>query len=134
VLVLEVKRGELRKLSTTGRWEGPERDHPVTQLLAEWHAIIDALRQTAGNRNVPFVAKALCLPDVDIDPNIPSYKEIDRDPIVDRGDLSAFEMTWHRLFGKRRLTISNKQRTTFLDSFAKDISPQGYQTFHFRER
>ncbi len=32
VLVLEVKGGELRKLSTTGRWEGPDRDHPMTQL------------------------------------------------------------------------------------------------------
>ena len=29
VLVLEVKGGELRKLSTTGRWEGPDRDHPL---------------------------------------------------------------------------------------------------------
>jgi hypothetical protein len=34
---------------------------------------------------VPFVAKALCLPNVDIHPKIPSYKEIDRYLIVDRG-------------------------------------------------
>jgi hypothetical protein len=129
VLVLEVKGGELRKLSTTGRWEGPERDHPVKQLLAEWHAIIDALRQTAGNRDVPFVAKALCLPDVDIDPKVLSYKEIDRTLIVDRDDLSAFEMTWHRLFAKRGTAISSKQRTIFLDSFANDISPKAIKHF-----
>ena len=129
VLVLEVKGGELRKLSTTGRWEGSERDHPVTQLLAEWHAIIDTLRQTAGNRDVPFVAKALCLPDVNIDPKIPSYKEIDRKLIVDRDDLSVFEMTWRRLFAKRHLTISTKERTIFLDSFAKDISAKAIKHF-----
>ena len=32
VLVLEVKGGELRKLSTNGRWEGPDRDHPSAAL------------------------------------------------------------------------------------------------------
>jgi hypothetical protein len=113
VLVPEVKGGELRKLATTGRWEGPKRDHPVTQLLAEWHAIIDALRRRAGNRDVPFVAKALCLPDVDIDPKTLSYKEIDRNLIVDRDDLSAFETTWHRLFAKRQPTMSTKERAIF---------------------
>jgi hypothetical protein len=129
VLVLEVKGGSLRKLSTTGRWEGPERDHPVTQLLAEWHAVIDALRQKAGDRDVPFVAEALCLPEVDIEPKILSYKEIDRNLIVDRNDLSAFEMTWHRLFAKRHRTVSTKERTVFLDAFAKDISPRTIRHF-----
>jgi hypothetical protein len=131
VLVLEVKGGELRKLSTTGRWEGPERDHPVTQLLAEWHAIIDALRRTADNRDVPFVAKALCLclPDAHIDAKIDSYKEIDRTLIVDRDDLSAFEITWQRLFAKRCIAISSKQRTIFLDSLAKDICPKAIKHF-----
>ena len=119
VLVLEVKGGELRKLSTTGRWEGPDRDHPVAQLLAEWHAVIERLREGADGREVPFVAKALCLPDVDIDPKIPSFKEIDRNLIVDRDDLASFEMTWRRPFAKRHQTISAKERTIFLDSFAK---------------
>jgi len=31
VLVLEVKGGDLRKLSTAGRWEGSSRDHPVAR-------------------------------------------------------------------------------------------------------
>jgi hypothetical protein len=61
-LVLEVKGGDLRKLSTAGRWEGASRDHPVAQLSAEWRAVIDALRESANDGDVPFVAKALCLP------------------------------------------------------------------------
>jgi len=129
VLVLEVKSGDLRKLSTIGRWEGSSRDHPLAQLSAEWHAVIDALRESANGSDVPFVAKALCLPDVDIDPKIPSYKEIDRNLIVDRDDLASFEVTWRRLFTKHHQTISMKERRTFLDSFAKEISPKAIEHF-----
>jgi len=91
VLVLEVKGGDLRKLSTTGRWEGSTRDHPVAQLSAEWRAVIEARRESVDDSDVPFVAKALCLPDLDIDPKIPSYKEIDRNLIVDSDDPASFE-------------------------------------------
>jgi hypothetical protein len=129
VLVLEVKGGDLRKLSTNGRWEGSSRDHPVAQLSAEWRAVIDALRESANDSDLPFVVKALCLPDADIDPKIPSYKEIDRNLIVDRDDLTSFEVTWHRLFANRHQKVSKKERKTFLDAFAKDISPKVIQHF-----
>src|SRR5271166_610442 len=129
VLVLEVKGGDLRKLSTTGRWEGPNSDHPLAQLLAEWHAIIERLQERAAGNVVPFVAKALCLPNVDIGPKIPLYKEIDRNLIVDRGDLAAFETTWRRLFSTRHQPISQKERTAFLDSFAKEISSKEIEHF-----
>ena len=129
VLVLEVKGGELRKLSTTGRWEGPDRDHPLTQLLAEWHAIILRLQETADGNAVPFVAKALCLADLTIDPKIPAYKEIERNLIVDRGDLAAFETTWGRLFARRGHPVPEEERKVFLDSFAKDISPKEIKRF-----
>jgi hypothetical protein len=101
VLVLEVKGGELRKLSTVGRWEGSARDHPIAQLSAEWRAVIDRLRESANDGDVPFVTKALCLPDVNIDPKVSCYREIDRNLIVDRADLAAFELTWRRLFANR---------------------------------
>jgi len=124
VLVLEVKGGELRKLSTTGRWEGPDRDHPLAQLSAEWHAIILRLQETADGNAVPFVAKALCLAGLTIDPKIPAYREIERNLIVDRGDLAAFETTWDRLFVRRGHPVPEEERKVFLDSFAKDISPK----------
>jgi len=122
--VLEVKGGDLRKLSTAGRWEGSSRDHPVSQLSAEWSAVIDALRESANGGDVPFVAKALCLPDVDIDSKVPSYREIARNLIIDRGDLASFEVTWRRLFANHHQTISKKEQKAFLDSFAKEISPK----------
>src|ERR1700684_2630669 len=50
VLVLEVKGGQLRKLSTTGRWEGPDHDHPLAQLSAEWDAILVRLQETANGK------------------------------------------------------------------------------------
>ena len=114
VLVLEVKGGELRKLSTTGRWEGADRDHPLTQLLAEWHAIILRLQETADGNAVPFVAKALCLAGLTIDPKIPAYKEIERNLIVDRGDLAAFETTWGRLFARRGDPVPEEERKVSL--------------------
>jgi hypothetical protein len=129
VLVLEVKGGDLRKLSTVGRWEGSNRDHPVVQLAAEWRAVIDALLQSANAKEVPFVAKALCLPDIDIDPKMPSYREIDRNLIVDRDDLVSFEATWRRLFAKRFQTITAKEREVFLETFAKEISPNAIRHF-----
>ena len=129
VLVLEVKGGELRKLSTSGRWEGSSRDHPIAQLSAEWRAVIDALHESANDRDVPFVAKALCLPDIVIDRKLSSYKEIDRSLIVDRDDLAAFEATWRELFPKDYQTISKNERSTFLDSFAKEISLKAIRHF-----
>jgi hypothetical protein len=128
VLVLEVKGGDLRKLSTTGRWEGPDRDHPMAQLFAEWGAILVRLQETAGGNAVPFVAKALCLADQTVDSKTPAYKEIDRNLIVDRGDLAAFETTWDRLF-PRRHPVPEEERKVFLDSFAKDISPKEIKHF-----
>jgi hypothetical protein len=129
VLVLEVKGGDLRKLSNIGRWEGPARDHPVAQLLAEWHAVIDTLRESASGGVVPFVEKALCLPDLDIDPKAAAYKEIDRNLIVDRGDLASFETTWRWLFADRCYTVSKSERKVFLDSFGKEISPKAIRYF-----
>ena len=129
VLVLEVKGGDLRKLSTIGRWEGPSGDHPLTQLLAEWRAVIDALRESASGGDVPFVAKALCVPDVDVDPKVASHKEIDRSLIVDRDDLASFETTWRRLFADRCYTVSKRERKVFLDSLAKEISPKAIGHF-----
>ena len=129
VLVLEVKGGELRKLSSNGRWEGPDRDHPLIQLSAEWEAVIDRLRENANGRAVPFVAKALCLASLTVNPKTPLFREIDRGLIVDRVDLADFEKTWDRLFTASDGTVSEKERTVFLDSWAKDISPKEIKHF-----
>ena len=78
---------------------------------------------------MPFVAKALCLAGLTIDPKTPAYKEIDRNLIVDRGDLAAFETTWGRLFARRGHPVPEEERKVFLDSCAKDISPKEIKHF-----
>jgi len=68
-------------------------------------------------------------PALTIDPKIPAYKEIERNLIVDRCDLAAFETTWGRLFASRNHPVSGEERKVFLDSFAKDISPKEIKHF-----
>ena len=50
--MLEVKDGDLRKLSLVGRWEGSSRDHPVAQLSGEWRTVIGALRESTNHGEV----------------------------------------------------------------------------------
>jgi hypothetical protein len=64
-----------------------------------------------------------------IDPKTPAYKEIERNLIVDRGDLVAFEATWDRLFVRRGHPVPEEERKVFLDSFAKDISSKEIKHF-----
>jgi hypothetical protein len=78
---------------------------------------------------MPFVAKALCLAGLTIDPKNSVYKEIDRNLIIDRGDLAAFETTWDRLFARRGYPVPEEERKVFLDSCAKDILPKEIQHF-----
>jgi hypothetical protein len=129
VLVLEVKGGELRKLSSTGRWEGPDRDHPIKQLLAEWDAVIARLQHGSDNGPIPFIAKALCLADLTVDSKNPYYRDINRTLIVDRGDLADFEKTWDRLFAGRNQTVSEKEQALFLGCYANGIAPQEIKHF-----
>ena len=41
----------------------------------------------------------------------------------------TFEVTWRRLFANRHQKVSKKERKTFLDSFAKEISPKAIRHF-----
>jgi hypothetical protein len=62
-------------------------------------------------------------------PRFPRTKEIDRNLIVDLGDLPSFETPWRRLFPKSHQTISKNERAIFLDSFAKESSPKAIENF-----
>jgi hypothetical protein len=55
--------------------------------------------------------------------------QIDRSLIIDCDDLASFETTWRRLFTGRDRTISKGERKAFLDSFAKEISPNAIRQF-----
>ena len=126
VLVLEVKGGQLRKLSSTGRWDGPEQDHPINQLMAEWKAVLSELEKTARGRKYPFVAKAICLPDIFIPPNTSVFKDISREMLIDQNDLATFVAAWKRLFAGK---ANRSCRAVFMDAFAGDIEARAIQHF-----
>ena len=129
VLVLEVKGGLLRKLDITGRWEGEDRDHPLMQLSSEWKAVIERMRVLADGRQIPFVNKALCVPDITIDANAAEFRGIERALFVDRRDLADFAGTWQqRLFG-RGTPVAPGARTVFEEAFAADIRPKALKHF-----
>ena len=97
------------------------------------------LQETADGNAVPFVAKALCLADLTIDPKIPAYREIDRNLIVDRGDLAAFETTWGRLFARRdhlmneaeiglQECVAGKGSIIIWDVNCESVANQSYRT------
>jgi hypothetical protein len=58
LLVLEVKGGQIRKLGSTGCWDGEARDHPVAQFTPEWHAAIRQMDAVPRGWSSPFAAKS----------------------------------------------------------------------------
>ena len=129
VLVLEVKGGQLRKLDTTGRWEGSEQDHPLMQLSAEWKAVIERMQSFANGRQVPFVKKALCVPEITIEQNATEFRGMERSLFVDRRDLADFVTTWHERLFEKNLPVPPDSRKVFTDAFASDISPKALKHF-----
>jgi hypothetical protein len=65
MLVMEVKAGQNRQFLLTGRWEGSkDGDNPLEQLHAEWGAILEKVQREAEFNKEPYVAHALCLPNM----------------------------------------------------------------------
>ena len=129
VLVLEVKGGQLRKLDITGRWEGPEQDHPLMQLSAEWKAVIQRMQSFAEGRQLPFVRKALCVPEITIDANATEFRGIERSLLVDRRDLADFVTAWHERLFDRNVPVTADARRVFADAFAADVTPKVLKHF-----
>ena len=129
LLVIEVKGGQIRRLGSTGCWEGEARDHPVAQLCAEWRAVIDQLNAVARGRNYPFVAKALGLPDVLLPAGATAYKTIDLQLILDGNDLADLPKSWLRLFHGHNQKVGAPSREVFLEAYGQDVTPRSIQHF-----
>ena len=129
LLVLEVKGGQLRKLGATGCWDGDERDHPLSQLCAEWRAVINRLNAIANGRKGPFVAKALGLPDVSLPLGDSPYRGIDRSLILDGTDLTNFQNSWSRLFQGHAQRVGAESREVFLLAYGQDVTPKTVHHF-----
>jgi hypothetical protein len=129
LLVLEVKGGQLRQLTSTGNWEGPERDHPFVQLLGEWKGVLVHLESVANGRKLPFVAKALCLTELTIATDTKEFRGIDRSQILDRRDLADFVNVWHQRLFPNSPAILPESRQLFLEAYAASIDPKNVRCF-----
>ncbi len=128
VLVLEIKDGQLRKLGSTGCWDGAMQDHPINQLLAEWNAVVCDLSKSARGRRIPFVAKVLCLPDITIGADAESFQDFAHELLMDSNDLSNFYGCWKRLF-KEDKPVLRESLELFLEVFSREIETKSITQF-----
>ena len=129
LLVLEVKGGQIRKLGSTGCWDGEDTGPPRVALCAEWSAVLDLMKAVARGRHYPFVAKALGLPDVVLPAGETAYKTIDRQLILDANDLGSFQAAWQRLFQGHGQKVGAESREVFLQAYGQDVTPKSIQHF-----
>ncbi len=127
VLVLEVKTS-LHHMVSTGQWAESDGDNPVTQLLAQHAGVIHKLKEAAKGRHVPWVAKSLALPSIELATNISEFRSVPRELILAGNDLRDFPGIWRRLFSARR-DNSAEHRQVFLDAFGEGVEPKNVRSF-----
>ena len=127
VLILEVKTS-LHHMAASGQWSEYDGDNPVTQLMAQHAGVLRIVREVAKGRCIPWVAKALALPTIEVATNIGEFCSVPRDIILARNDLSDFQTVWRRLFSGHR-DHSEEQRQVFLDAFGEGVEPKTVRAF-----
>jgi hypothetical protein len=127
VAVLEVKTN-IAYQAGTGEWNTEDRDNPVTQLLAQHKGVIRLLQEHANGNLLPFVVKALVLPNGDIASNIKEYRGVPRDLILAANDLRQFGHTWDRLFPGRK-PVNKGQRQVFMTAYGECVNPKTIKAF-----
>ena len=127
LLVLEVKSSLPRHFPETGRWEGAGGDDPITQLNTEWQGVIHGIR---AKGDVPFIAKALCVPNVDALVDVETVQGIQRNWLVTGNDLENWVATWLRIFGNRvRNPVEPDQKRAVLEAFGQGSLPEEKRAF-----
>jgi len=127
LLVLEVKSSLPRHFPETGRWEGAGGDDPITQLNIEWQGVIHGIR---AKGDVPFIAKALCVPNVDAPVDAETVQGIQRNWLVTGNDLENWVATWLRIFGNRvRNPVDSLQKRAVLEAFGQGSLPEEKRAF-----
>lgn len=125
--VLEVK-SSLGYQSTTGQWDTPDGDNPLIQLQDQHQGVIRHLESVAKGRRLPFVAKSLVLPAVEIAPNITEFRGVPRQLILAGNDLRHFARSWEKLFPGLR-PVESVQRAVFLDGYGDGLNPKSVKAF-----
>lgn len=126
ILVVEVKGGQNRHFALTGEWEYGE-DNPATQLNDEWKAVIAGLQDNYEG-TVPYVAKALCLPHVNLTEQDRLRGELGRDCLIFGQDLKDFEKWWHQYLGGHA-THCKEPTKAFHAAFARGLKPESLRMF-----
>lgn len=126
LLVVEVKGGRNRHLPTTGDWEHGE-DNPATQLNDEWKAVIDDLGANFSGK-VPYVGKALCLPEVTKVDGDRLQGELGRECLIFSQDLEDFTGWWKKYMAPHK-TYCKDPVKAFHSILAKGVSPKSMSMF-----
>ncbi len=127
LLLLEVK-ASLHHLASTGQWDDLNGDSPVTQLMAQHSGVIRRLNEVAKGRHVPWVAKALALPLVELATTLSEFRSVPRELILAGNDLSDLAKVWRRLFAVHR-EHAGEQRKVFLESYGEELLPKNIKAF-----
>ncbi|MEY4484734.1 MAG: hypothetical protein RL693_2186 [Verrucomicrobiota bacterium] len=127
VLVLEVKTS-LSHLQSTGHWGENDSDNPVTQLMEQHAGVLRMLKDVAKGRHMPFVAKSLALPAIEVATNISEFRSVPRDLILAANDFRDFPNVWRKLLAGHRVH-ADEQRELFLEAFGEEILPKNVKAF-----
>jgi hypothetical protein len=77
---------------------------------------------------LPFVAKALVVPTLEIAPQIPDYRGVPRKIILAANDLLNFPKAWERVFTALR-PVEAAQHDMFLAAYGEGLNPQSVKAF-----
>lgn len=140
IAVFEVK-SDLYYQPGTGTWnshdekEPTNQDNPLFQLTAQHKAVVRKLKDELSklnhlpkNAQLPYVAKALALPNNEIATNLKEYHGIPREYILALNDLRSFIDVWDRYFPQKP-TLEKHHREIFLAAFGECINPKTIRKF-----
>ncbi|WP_269522403.1 nuclease-related domain-containing DEAD/DEAH box helicase [Coraliomargarita parva] len=126
ILVVEVKSGKNRHFPLTGEWEHGT-DNPATQLFGEWKAVIDDLKANFDG-TVPYVGKALCVPNVNLTGQDRLTGELGRENLIFGQDLDDFQGWWQQHMATHP-THCPDSVGAFHAALAKGLKPESLQMF-----
>lgn len=129
LLVMEVKGGRLNHLTSSGRWSTDNGDHPVSQLMTEWRAVVDRVGTPCGDYPPLFVEKVLALPQVQLGEEAAPYLGIERRLIFTHKDLKNFPDSWNRLFSTNGAQLDGRQRTQFFRTYGAEATAKAVRYF-----
>lgn len=126
ILVVEVKSGRNRHFPLTGEWEHGT-DNPASQLFDEWSAVIADLKANFDG-TIPYVGKALCVPNVNLTGQDRLTGELGRENLIFGQDLEDFPQWWQAHMASHKTHCDDSVKA-FHAALAKGLKPESLQMF-----